>query len=77
MFYLTYVLLDLNKHTKGQWHLSEGKQKWQVGGWEKEHAGHFFKYKPAFQSFLGNVYFCINTTNYFNCTVNISVNFLV
>lgn len=53
----------------------------ELAGWKmewKEHAGYFFlKYNPAFQSFLGNVYFCINTTNYFNCTVNISINFLV
>jgi len=57
------------------------KRQTQVTGCEmgqKEYAGYFFlKYNPAFQSFLGNVYFRINTTNYFNCTVNISINFLV
>lgn len=53
----------------------------QVTGWEtgqKEYSGYFFfKYNPAFQSCLGNVYFCINAMNYFNGTVNISINFLV
>lgn len=57
------------------------KRQAQVTAWEmgqKEYSGYFFlKYNPAFQSFLGNVYFCINTINYFNSTVNISINFLV
>lgn len=68
-----YDLFNLNKYAES--HLRD-KHKWQIGGWEKKRAGYFLKYKPIFQSFLGNVYICINTTNYFNCSVNISINFI-